>query len=112
MARSVLVACLAFAGVLVLAGVGWALVAGACLVFVLWHREPDWRAVAARVAGGGRALAGRVKAAPRRAVAMSGMGGGLALLPAGLGIWVGLGAAVASAGALFIGLSLLTGQGA
>jgi hypothetical protein len=108
MARSMVAACLAFAGIWLLASLGWALVAAAILTFALWRREPDWRALAAR----GRVVADRVKAAPRRVVAVGGMGGGLALVPAGLGVAVGAGVAVAAAGVLLIGLSLLTGQGA
>jgi hypothetical protein len=112
MARSLVAACLAFAGVWLLAGAGWALVAGALLVFALWRREPDWAALGARGAAAGRRLAARVKAAPRRATAVGGMTGGIVLLPLGLGVSSGLGIAVAAAGGLLIGLSLLTGQGA
>jgi hypothetical protein len=111
-ARSLLAACMAFAGVLVLAGAGWALLAGAFLVLVAWRKEPDWRSLASRAGTAARRLALRAKAAPRRAVAMTGMGGGLALLPAGLGLGAGAWAALVAGGALLIGLSLLTGQGA
>ncbi len=112
MARSVVAACLAFAGVFVLAGAGWALLAGAFLVFAAWRREPDWAVLAARVKAVAAGLAGRVKAAPRRATAIGGMTGGIVLLPLGLGVSSGPGIAVAAAGALLIGLSLLAGQGA
>ena len=112
MVRSSVVFALAVAGVFMLAGAGWALLAGAGLVLVLWRREPSWGDLRRRVTVAGRSLAGRVRGAPRRAVAMSGMGGGLALFPAGMALWVGLGAGVAAAGGLLIGLSLLTGQGA
>jgi hypothetical protein len=112
MARSLLAACLVSAGVYVLAGPGWALLGAGFLVFALWRREPDWRALGARAAGSARRGTAWVKAAPRRAVAMGGMGGGVALVPLGLGLSAGLGVAVASAGALLVGLSLLTGQGA
>ena len=114
MARSVLAACLAFAGVWLLAGAGWALVAGACLVFALWPQGAETAFSGALRVSGERArrLAGWVMSAPRRAVATVSMGGGLALVPAGLGLWIGIGAAVAVAGGLFIGLSLLAGQGA
>ena len=112
MARSLVVACLAFAGVWLLAGLGWALVAGAFLVLALWRREPDWAVLAARGADAGRRLAVRVKGAPRRATAVGGMTGGIVLLPLGLGVSSGLGIAVAAAGGLLIGLSLLAGQGA
>lgn len=112
MARSLLVACLAFAGVWLLAGLGWALVAGALLVFALWRREPDWALWAARVASAGHRAVARVRAAPRRATAVGGMTAGSALLPAGLGVSAGLGVAVAACGVLLIGVGLLTGWGA
>jgi len=114
MTRSVLASCLAFAGVYVLAGAGWALLAGACLTFAMWPDGADtalargWR----RAAGLSRALAGRVAGAPRRAGAAGSMASGIVLVPAGLGMSAGLGIAVASAGVLLIGFSLLTGQGA
>lgn len=114
MARSLLAACLAFAGVWLLAGLGWALVAGALLVFALWPQGAEmafsgaFRALRERA----RRLAALAVSMPRRAVATVSMGGGLALVPAGLGLWIGIGAAVAVAGGLFIGLSLLAGQGA
>src|SRR6266702_3327192 len=104
MARSVVAACLAFAGVFVLAGAGWALLAGAFLVFAAWRREPDWAVLAARVKAVAAGLAGRVKAAPRRATAIGGMNGGIVLLPLGLGVSSGPGIAVAAAGALLLGL--------
>jgi len=114
MARSLLAASLAFAGVYVLAGAGWALVAGACLVFALVPQGADslLTATGRKAMALGRRVAGAAGAAPRRAVAMTGMCGGLALLPAGRGLWIGLGAGVAAAGGLLVGLSLLTGQGA
>jgi len=114
MARSVLAACLASAGAYVLAGPGWALLAGALLVFALVPGSADSvLAAASRRAGGlARRAAAAAVSAPRRAVAAAGMGGGLALVPAGLGLWAGAGAGVAAAGGLLIGLSLLTGQGA
>ena len=114
MARSVLAASLVFAGVWLLAGAGWGLVAGGCLVFVLWPQGAETALTTAfwRVAGWGRALGARAKAAPRRATAVGGMTAGVALLPAGLGLSVGLGVAVAACGALLIGVGLLTGWGA
>ena len=114
MARSAVAACLAFAGVWLLAGAGWALVAGAILVFALWPQGADtalaraFRASAER----GRQLAAWAAAAPKRAVALGGMGGGVAAVPAGLAWLAGGGAAVVAAGSLLIGLSLLTGWGA
>jgi len=112
MVRSLVVACLAFAGVLVLAGAGWGLLAGALLVFVLWRREPDWRALAARAAAAGHDLGGRVRSAPRPSTAVMGMVAALLLLPAGFGLALGAGAALIAAGGGLAGVSLLTGWGA
>lgn len=114
MARSVLASCLAFAGVYVLAGAGWALLAGALLTFALWPQAADtalagWLRKAAALARAGAAWAA---AAPKRAVATAGMGGGVALVPAGLAWSAGGGVAVVAAGSLLIGLALLTGWGA
>src|SRR5260221_13239094 len=109
MTRSLLAACMAFAGVFVLAGTGWALLAGSFLVLAAWRKEPDWRLLADRAAGAARRLGARVKAAPRRATAVTGMGGGLALLPAGLGVSAGAGVALAAGGVLLIGVGVLTG---
>jgi hypothetical protein len=115
MARSLVVFSLAFAGVLLLAGLGWALVAGACLALVLWPRgvaDDRLAGLARRAAMLGRQWAAQVKAAPRRVTAVTGMGAGVALVPVGLGLATGLGIAVAAAGALLIGVGLLTGWGA
>ncbi len=112
MARSLLAACFLFAGVWVLTGVGWALVAAGVLTFVLWRREPGWRAVASRVAAAGRDLVARAAAAPRRVTAVGGMTGAVMLIPAGFGLAWGAGAALMAGGFTLAGLSLLTGQGA
>jgi hypothetical protein len=110
MARSLLASCLAFAGIWVLAGLGWALLAGACLVFALW---PQGAETALAKAGRHAAeLARRAKTAPRRAVAMGTSAGGLALVPVGLALSAGIGIAVAVGGGLLIGYGLLTGWGA
>lgn len=110
MVRSLLSSCLAFAGVWVLAGPGWALLAGALLVFALWPQGAETvLAQAGRRAG---EFAKRAAAAPRRAVAMGASAGGLALLPVGLGLSAGAGVAVAVGGGLLIGYGLLTGWGA
>jgi hypothetical protein len=112
MARSLVAASMAFAGVFMLAGTGWALLAGAFLVLAAWRKEPDWRSLAARAGTAARRLALRVKAAPRRATALGGMGGGLALLPAGLGLSAGAGVALTAAAVSLLGLGVLTGWGA
>lgn len=112
MVRSFAVFGMVFAGVALLAGLGWALLAGAVLMCVLWRREPEWRRLADRLTVALSRARGRVAAAPRRAVAMTGMGGGLALLPVGLALSAGAGVAVAVGGGLLIGYGLLTGWGA
>src|SRR5258708_18341400 len=94
---------MAFAGVFVLAGAGWALLSGAFLVLAAWRKEPDWRSLADRAAGAARRLGGRGKAAPRRATAGAGMGGGLGPLPAGVGGAARGGGAPAAGGGLLIG---------
>src|SRR5258708_11697006 len=103
---------MAFAGVFVLAGAGWPLLSGAFLVLAAWRKEPDWRSLADRAAGAARRLGGRVKAAPRRATAVTGMGGGLALLPAGLGVTAGAGGAPGAGGGLLVGVGGPTRWGA
>src|SRR6266496_2482119 len=114
MARSFVVFALAFAGVFLLAGAGWALVAGACLVFALWPRgADDWVTAAfARSVVPVRRWVARVKAAPRRATAVGGMTAGVALAPVGLGLATTAGTAVAAAGVLLIGVAVLAGWGA
>src|SRR5258707_763356 len=76
---------------------------GAFLVLAAWRKEPDWAVLAAWVTSGAVSLGGRVKAAPRRATAVTGMGGGLALLPAGLGMCAGAGGALTAGGGVSIG---------
>ncbi len=108
--RSLLAACLAFAGVWVLAGPGWALLAGACLVFALWPQGAE-----TALAQAGRRVAELVRraaAAPRRAVAMGTAAGGLTLVPVGLALSAGIGIAVAAGGGLLIAAGLLTGWNA
>jgi len=114
MVRSGLAASLVFAGVWLLAGAGWGLVAGGCLVFALWPQGAETALTRASRASAERArrLAGLVKAAPRRATAVGGMTAGVALLPLGLAVASGVGIAVAAGGALLIGVGLLTGWGA
>jgi hypothetical protein len=112
MARSFAVFGLAFAGVLMLAGTGWALLTGAGLVVVLWRREPDWRGLAARVTVGMRSAAARVRAAPRRSVAGAGMAGGVVLAPAGFTLAAGLGVGLIAGAVALVGVGLLTGWNA
>src|SRR5258708_24385940 len=103
---------MAFAGVFVLAGAGWALLSGAFLVLAAWRKEPDWRSLADRAAGAARRLGGRVKAAPRRATAGTGMGGGPAPPPAGPGAAPRARGAPAPGGGLLVGGGGLTRRGA
>jgi hypothetical protein len=103
---------LAFAGVWLLAGPGWALVAGAVLVLVLWRREPDWRAVAARARAQALGVWSRVAARPRRAAAAGGMAAGVALVPSGFGLAVTPGVALIAAGGVLCGVAVLLGWGA
>jgi hypothetical protein len=110
MVRSLVASCLAFAGVWLLAGPGWALLAGALLVFVLWPAGAETEL--ARAGRRASALARQAMAAPRRAVAMTTAAGGLALLPVGLALATGIGIAVATAGGLLIAGGLLTGWNA
>jgi hypothetical protein len=112
MTRSLLVVCLLFAGIWLLASLGWALCAGGFLVFALWRREPDWQALASKAAVAVRSLAARARSAPRRATAVTGMGGGLVMVPAGLSLAAGPGVAIVAGGVLLAGVGLLTGWGA
>lgn len=112
MVRSLAVFGLAFAGVLLLAGTGWALLAGAGLVLVLWRAEPDWRQVAARAGTAGRRGIGWVRSAPRRAVAVGGMTTALGVVPAGFALALGVGAGLIAAGAGLAGVALLAGWNA
>lgn len=112
MLRSVAVFGLAFAGVFVLAGPGWALLAAAALCAVLWRREPDWRSHALRARSWLLTAWGAVRAAPRRSAAAGGMTGGVALTPAGFGVAFGPGAALITGGILVTGVALMLGWNA
>lgn len=123
MHRLAAVACLA-AGIGVLAGPGWALLA---LGVLLWGSGPRARSEAAQrpVAPLDEAVArtrevvvrlreGAAQAAqkPRRTTAVASMVAGVAGVPAGVLLTVGAGAAVITAGGLLIGLSVVTGWNA
>lgn len=113
MVRSLAVFGMAFAGICVLAGPGWGLLAGAGLVLVLWRGGGlDMAVYAGAVRARLSRLAARVKAAPRRAGAMSGMGAGIALVPAGFGLVAGLGAALIASAVVLAGAGLLLGWNA
>src|SRR5258706_6978009 len=98
MARSLLTSCLAFAGIWVVAGPGWALLAGAILVFALWPQGAE----TALAQAGRRAaeLVKRAAAAPRRAGAMVTAAGGLGPGSRGVGLATRVGLPVAAGGGL------------
>src|SRR5258706_10325911 len=99
MVGSLVVACLAFGGIFMLAGAGWALLAGACLVFALWRREPDWRALGSRAAGMYGRLAGLVAARPKRVTSVTGMAAAGGVFSVGVGRAGGGGAGAVAGGA-------------
>jgi hypothetical protein len=97
------------AGVLVLAGVGWALVVAGVFAWLADDRSVAWlsdRWDQAQAAW--RRLAG----APRRSLAGGAMGVGLIALPAGATAEIGVAVGVMVFGGLLIGFSLLSGWGA
>lgn len=114
--RRVAAAGCAVAGVAVLAGVGWALLAAAVLLAVL--PEPRWLAILAdRVRGAAAALREktrmiRARGAGRRAVAQGQMAAALLLGPLGMIVWVGVGAGLVVAAAGLAVLSLHLGWNA
>src|SRR6266498_880721 len=100
------------AGVVVLFGVGWGLVAGGLLLWVRDDRAAAWLArqgdlLLIRVAAGRH----RLREAPRRTVAAWTMGAGVATAPPGALLIGGLGVALIVAAALLVGVSLLLGWG-
>ena len=98
------------AGVVVLFGVGWGLVAAG---LVLWVR--DDRAVSWLTDRRDRLVAwagerwGAARDAPRKSTAAVMMGAGVVTAPSGVLLVAGLGAAVIAAAVLAIGFSLLLG---
>src|SRR5258708_21729522 len=80
-ARSLLAACMAFAGVFVLAGAGWALLAGSFLVLAAWRQEPDWRVPGGPGGRGAPALGGPGEGGPRGGPGGRGRGGRRAAPP-------------------------------
>jgi hypothetical protein len=107
--RSLVVTGCAAAGVWLLAGPGWALVAGAGLVLVLWRgAEPDVRAAASGVFRSLRGGWARVRSAPRRSAAIALAGAAVCLAPLGFALTLTAGlAVVVTAGALAAGGLLL-----
>lgn len=123
MHRLAAVACLA-AGIGVLAGPGWALLA---LGVLLWGSGPRSRSDAAErpeapldaAVARAREIAVRLRGSavqaaqkPRQTTAVASMAAGIAGVPAGVLLTVGAGAAVVTAGGLLIGLGVLTGWNA
>jgi hypothetical protein len=107
--RIVMIACLV-AGIGVLAGVGWALLAAGVLAEVAWPREqPVWLPAVERRA---RAAVAAAWAAPRRAVAAVLMAAGMVAVPVGVLLAAGFGVSLVVAGALAGGVSLLVGWNA
>jgi hypothetical protein len=106
----------AVAGVTVLAGPGWGLLAAALILAVL--PEPRSLAILAdRVRGAvagvqGKARAIRARGAGRRAVAQGQMAAALVLGPLGTAVWVGVGAGLVVAAAGLAALSLHLGWNA
>lgn len=101
------------AGVGVLFGLGWGLVAAGLLLWVRDDRATAWLSrrfdqLLIRVAAGRH----RLREAPRKTVATWTMGAGMVTAPSGVMLVAGLGVALVVAAGLLIGISLLIGWGA
>ena len=100
------------AGVGVLAGFGWALLAAGALLW-LTPATPDparravlaWRSGIARAGRAWRSWRGR----PRAVLATASMPAAMTMLPIGVGLLAGVGAGLVAAGLVFGGVSLLLG---
>lgn len=105
--RIVVIACAA-AGIYLLLGLGWALLALAVLVEVGWPRQhaevPSWMEPWQR-----NALKAwrRAQAIPQQIGAVTSAGSGMALVPVGVGLFAGVGPALVVLGVLALGLGLL-----
>jgi hypothetical protein len=110
--RIVVIACLA-AGIYLLAGLGWALLTLGILVEVAWPHEassrPSWWPKVAERAQSAMVV---VRQVPRRAAAVGTMGVGGLVVPGGVYLLGGVGAAVLTAGVLLVVASLLLGWNA
>ncbi|MDG9703803.1 hypothetical protein [Streptomyces sp. DH37] len=112
MHRAAAVACLA-AGVLLLAGPGWALLAlGVMLLAAAPRQEQREPVTLDAVRERARAAGAWAQQAPRRAAAAASMAVGVTGVPAGVLLLYGGGAAVLTAGGMAVVLSLLTGWNA
>jgi len=97
------------AGVLVLLGVGWALLAAGVLVWVTDERSVVWiRERVDRV----RSWLSSIAVMPRRAIAGTSMGVGLVVAPVGAAAVAGVGVGILAAGALLISFGVFSGWGA
>lgn len=110
MQRAGAIACIA-AGVGLLAGLGWALLT---LGVLAWATAPRRQApdVAGEITARLRTAIGWIRRVPRRAAAVTSMTAGVLGVPAGVLLAYGTGAAMITAGAACVGLSLLTGWNA
>ena len=110
MPRRIVAIAAGVAGIYVLAGLGWALLALAVLVEVGWPRErsPQLEVVFQRALASGRRLVMSVRAMPQQMTGASAVVAGVAILPAGAGLVTGrVGAALLVLGALLLSLGLL-----
>ena len=112
MQRVVAAACVT-AGVFVLAGFGWALLAAGTFLWLRDDRAEAWlrvRAVAAR----GLWARWRIVLAglPRRSTAVAAMAVGLVLAPVGAFLSFNVGVALMVAAVLLLGYSVISGEGA
>jgi hypothetical protein len=105
MPRRIAAIALATAGIWLLAGPGWSLLALGVLVEVGWPRDRSaWLEAVRR-----RAVEvwPKVRAIPQQIGAVTSAGSGMVLIPVGVGVFAGWGLAVIVAGVLTLGLGLL-----
>lgn len=107
MHRAAAVACLS-AGLWILAGPGWALLALGGLLWIVAPRETQ-PVKLADLAERAREIAAVARQAPRRAAAVGSMAAGAIALPSGVLLVAGVGAGVIAAGVVLGGVSLVTG---
>jgi hypothetical protein len=97
------------AGVFVLVGLGWALLAAGA---VLWFRDDRAVAWIRERAGRLRPWLAEAAAMPRRSISGTSMGVGLVLAPTGVLAMAGVAAGVLTAGVLLISFAVFSGWGA
>lgn len=103
--------CLAVAGIVVLAGVGWALLAAGALLYIATPGPSLGRIWRQGVVDARRAWRWMV-AGGRRSVAIVSMPAAVLLLAVGIGASVGIGWGVVAGGSALAAVSLLAGQNA